>query len=164
MWALTMADSHAGCIPHTDSLQVSAQVSGLLRIFPRTGIDMRKTLPHPLLSIFVVPAAHAAEPTSTPRNAAPRCGAWRSGTRTGQLVELTPGSTRFFQAYTRGLDTRNLFDRCVSSTASRLASAGGAGSAATSVAARCRADLAHGGSTSTNAGRCVSNGGRPIRP
>src|SRR4029453_18546219 len=109
MWALTMADSHAGCIPHTDSLQVSAQVSGRLRIFSRTGIDMRKTLPHPLLGILVVPAAHAADPTSPPANAVQRCRAWKAGTQTGQLVELAPESMRFFQAFTRGLDTRNLF-------------------------------------------------------
>jgi hypothetical protein len=129
---------------------------------------MRKTLSLLVLCLLVVPAAHAAEPTSTPKNAAQWCKAWKAGTQTGKLVELYPGSTGFVQTFTakrgNGLDKKNLFGRCVSLTASKLAAVEGAGSASTSVAARCKADLAHDGSAYTNVGRCVSDGGRQIRP
>ena len=129
---------------------------------------MRKTLPLLVLCLLVVPAAHAAEPTSTPKNAAQWCKAWKTGAQLGKLAELYPGSTGFVQTFTtkrgNGLAKKNLFGRCVSLTASKLAAVERAGSAGASVAARCRADLARDGSAYANVGKCVSDGGRQIRP
>jgi hypothetical protein len=130
---------------------------------------MRKTLPLLVLTgLLVLPAAHAAEPTGTPKNAAQWCKAWKSGTEAGKLAELFPGSTGFVQTFTtkrgNGLAKKNLFGRCVSLTASKLAAVDRAGSAFASVAARCKADLAIDGSAYTSIGRCVSDGGRQTRP
>jgi hypothetical protein len=129
---------------------------------------MKKTLLILVLSLLLLPAAHAAEPTGSPKNAAQWCKAWKAGTETAKLAELFPGSTGFVQTFTtkrgNGLDKKNLFGRCVSLTASKLAALKRAGSASASVAARCKADLAREGSAYTNVGRCVSDGGRQIRP
>jgi hypothetical protein len=130
---------------------------------------MRKTLPIvALVCLLVVPAAHAAEPTGTPKNAAQWCKAWKSGEETAKFAELFPNNTGFVQTFTQkrgnGLAKKNLFGRCVSLTASKLAAVPRAGSASASVAARCKADLARDGSAYTNVGRCVSDGGLQVRP
>lgn len=131
---------------------------------------MTKTLPLTtvLCLILVVPAAHAAEPSATPKNAAQWCKAWKAGTQTQKLSELFPGSTGFVTTFTtkagNGLDKTNLLGRCVSLTAKKLAAAKAAAAARPSLVARCKADLARGGSAYASLGRCMSDGGRLLQP
>ena len=121
-----------------------------------------------LLSLLVVPAAHAVEPSAAPKNAAQWCKAWKAGTETEQLNLLFPGNAGFVATFTtkagNGLDKTNLFGRCVSLTAKKLAAAQAAAVARPSLSKRCKADLARGGSAYANPGRCVSDKGRLIRP
>jgi hypothetical protein len=122
-----------------------------------------------LLLVFVaVPAAHAAEST-TPKNAAQWCTAWKNGNELGQFTTLYPGglgyARTFEQTRGNGLAKRNLFGRCVSLTARKLAAAHKAAAAReASTSSRCRADLARAGSAYSNVGQCVSDGGRQLRP
>jgi hypothetical protein len=131
--------------------------------------NVTKTLP--LLTIaclLVVPAAHAAEPSATPKNAAQWCKAWKAGTQTQQLNVLFPGNTGFVATFTtkagNGLDKTNTFGRCVSLTAKKLAAAQAAAAARPSLSARCKAYLARGGSAYESLGRCMSDKGRLLEP
>jgi hypothetical protein len=81
---------------------------------------------------FVVPAAHAVEPS-----AAPNAG-WRRS----------------------GFDKTNILDRCVSMTAEKLAAAQAAAAARPSLSTRCKAALAREGSVSGSLGRRMSDNGR----
>ena len=166
-----MVNSGDLCIPLTESLQPSAQVFGPPRIFIGEGqrTHVTKTLSLiALLSLLVVPAAHAVEPSATPKNAAQWCKAWKSGTQTEQLNLLFPGNAGFVATFTtkaaNGLEKKNLIGRCVSLTAKKLAAAQAAAAAGPSLSKRCIADLARGGSAYANPGRCVSDKGRLIRP
>jgi hypothetical protein len=82
---------------------------------------------------FVVPAAHAAEPSAAPNGA-------------------------------RWSDKTNIFGRCVSMTAEKLAAAQAAAAARPSLAIRRTKDLARGGSASGNLGRWMSDKGRLPQP
>jgi hypothetical protein len=130
---------------------------------------MTRTLPLiTLLCLLVVPAAHAVEPSATPKNAAQWCKAWKAGTQTEKLNLLFPGNSGFVATFTtktgNGLDKKNLFGRCVSLTAKKLAAAQAAAAAGPSLSKRCKADLARAGSAYENPGRCMSDRGRLIRP
>ena len=121
-----------------------------------------------LCLVLVVPAAHAAEPSATPKNAAQWCKAWKAGTQTDKLNLLFPGNTGFVKTFTtkagNGLDKTNTFGRCVSLTAKKLAAAQAAAAARPSLSARCKADLARGGSAYESLGRCRSDKGRLLQP
>jgi hypothetical protein len=99
---------------------------------------MTKTLsPTSLLRLFfVVPTAHAVEPSAAPNRA-----------RTGN-----------------GRETTNIFDRCVSMTAEKLAAAMAAAAARPSLSTRCNEALARGGSAYGSFGRCMSDKGRLLQP
>ena len=130
---------------------------------------MTKTLPLLILvCLLVVPAAHAAEPSATPKNAAQWCKAWKSGTQTEKLNVLFPGNTGFVATFTmkagNGLDKTNTFGRCVSLTAKKLAAAQAAAAARPSLSARCKAYLARGGAAYESLGRCMSDRGRLLQP
>src|SRR6187431_211767 len=87
-----------------------------------------------LLLAFVVPAAHAVEPS-----AAPNAGwSWS--------------------------DKTNIFGRCVSMTAVKLAAAQAAASARPSLSKRCTMALARGGSALGSLGRGMSDKGRLLQP
>ena len=81
---------------------------------------------------FVVPAAHAAEPSAAPNRA------WS--------------------------DKTNIFGRCVSMTAEKLAAAMAAAAARPSLSSRRTKDLARGGSASGSLGRWMSQKGRLPQP
>ena len=157
-------------IPLTDSLQASAQVSRPARIFVSEGQErMTRTLSLTtiLCLLLVVPAAHAAEPSATPKNAAQWCKAWKAGAQTQKLDQLFPGNSGFVTTFTtkagNGLDKTNLFGRCVSLTAKKLAAVQAAAAARPSLSARCKAALARGGSAYESLGRCVSDRGRLLQ-
>jgi len=120
-----------------------------------------------LLVVLLVPAAHAAEP-ATPKNAAQWCKAWKSGVELTQFGVLYPGGLGFAKTFEQkrgnGLAKLNLFGRCVSLTAKKLAAAQAAVAGDASPAARCKADLARSGSAYRNVGQCVSDRGRQVRP
>jgi hypothetical protein len=130
---------------------------------------MTRTLPLiTLVSLLVVPAAHAAEPSATPKNAAQWCTAWKAGQQTEKLNTLFPTNTGYVATFTtktgNGLDKKNLFGRCVSLTAKKLAAAKAAAAARPSLSARCKTALARGGSEYESVGRCVSDKGRLLQP
>ena len=121
-----------------------------------------------LLVLLAVPTALAAE-SATPKNAAQWCTAWKNGTDLGQLAVLYPGGLGYPKTFeqTRGnrLAKKNLFGRCVSLTAKKLAAANKAAAAGElSTSSRCKADITRGGSAYSSVGRCVSDGGRLLRP
>lgn len=120
-----------------------------------------------LLVVLSVPAAHAAE-SAMPKNAAQWCKAWRSGVELSQFGVLYPGGLGYAKTFElkrgNGLAKQNLFGRCVSLTAKKLAAAQAAAAGDASLAARCKTDLAHSGSVYANVGRCVSDRGRQVRP
>ena len=123
---------------------------------------MTKTLPLLILvCLLVVPAAHAAEPSATPKNAAQWCKAWKAGMQIEKLNVLFPGNTGFVATFTMkagtGLDKTNTFGRCVSLTAKKLAAAQAA------LSARCKAYLGRGGSAYESLGRCMSDKGRLLQ-
>ena len=61
---------------------------------------MLKTLPLiVLLALLVVPAAHAVEPSATPRNAAQWCTAWKKGAQTEKLNLLFPGNAGYVATF-----------------------------------------------------------------
>ena len=148
---------------------MSAQVSRSARVF--SGMARKLTTGIPLallLVVLLVPAALAAE-SATPKNAAQWCKAWKSGAELSQLAVLYPGGLGYAKTFEQkrgnGLAKKNLFGRCVSLTAKKLAAANKAAVAGeTSLASRCKADLARAGSVYSNVGRCVSDQGRQIRP
>lgn len=122
-----------------------------------------------LIGLVAVPALDAASPgATTPKNAAQWCNAWRAGEQAERFSALFPGNLGFAQTFEskrgNGLTKTNLFGRCVSLTAKKLAAAKAAAAAETSVSSRCKADLARPGSAYTNVGRCVSDGGARVRP
>jgi hypothetical protein len=128
-----------------------------------------KTLPLiVLLALFVVPAAHAVEPSATPKNAAQWCTAWKKGTQSEKLNLLFPGNAGYVATFTtrtgNGLDKKNLFGRCVSLTAKKLAAAKAAAAATPSLSKRCKADLAGSNPAYESLGRCMSDRGRLIQP
>jgi hypothetical protein len=136
-------------------------------------ITQRKTMILSLVvaCLFVVPAAHAAEPSATPKTAPQWCKAWKAGEQTTKLVELYPGSTGFAATFVTktggGLDKKNLLGRCVSLTAKKLLAAKRAAlaeAAAEKLQARCRAELAKPSPAYTKLGRCVADRGRLITP
>ena len=135
---------------------------------PRTA---RATLLVCVLALFVVPAAHAAQPTA-PKNAAQWCKAWKAGNQHSKLVELYPGSTGFAATFVtktgNGLDKKNLFGRCVSLTAKKLVAAKRAavtgGPAEATLKTRCAAALAGVSPAYRNLGRCIADGGRLLAP
>jgi hypothetical protein len=147
---------------------MSAQVSCPARIFSdmTQRLTMRVSLAA-LLVVLVVPAAHAAEP-ATPKNAAQWCKAWKSGGELSQFAVLYPGGLGYAKTFEQkrgnGLAKKNLFGRCVSLTAQKLAAAKAAVTGELSLASRCKADLARAGSAYSNVGRCVSDRGRQITP
>ena len=163
-------DSRGAGIPLTESLQVTAQVFRPPRIFVSEGPEnMTRTLPLLTLAcLLVVPAAHAAEPSATPKNAAQWCKAWKAGTQTEKLNVLFPGNTGFVATFTttagNGVLKTNTFGRCVSLTAKKLAAAQAAAAARPSLSARCKASLARGGSAYESLGRCMSDKGRLLQP
>ena len=121
-----------------------------------------------LLVLLAVPTALAAE-SATPKNAAQWCTAWKHGTDLGQFAVLYPGglgyAKTFEQQRDNGLAKKNLFGRCVSLTAKKLAAANKAAAAGEiSTSSRCKADTARGGSAYSTVGGCVSDGGRLLRP
>jgi hypothetical protein len=120
-----------------------------------------------LLVLLAVPTALAAE-SATPKNAAQWCTAWKNGTDLGQFAVLYPGGLGYAKTFEQkrgnGLAKKNLFGRCVSLTATKLAAAKAAAAGEASTSSRCKADLARGGSAYSSVGRCVSDGGRSIRP
>ena len=121
-----------------------------------------------LLVLLAVPTALAAE-SATPKNAAQWCTAWKNGTDLGQLAVLYPGGLGYAKTFEQkrgnGLAKKNLFGRCVSLTAKKLAAANKAAAAGEiSTSSRCKADIARGGSAYSSVGRCVSDGGRLLRP
>ena len=122
-----------------------------------------------VVASLVVPAAHAVEPSATPKTASQWCKAWRSGTETAKLVELYPGSTGFAATFVTktggGLDKTNLLGRCVSLTAKKLLAAKrAAGLAAEKLQARCKAKLEKTSPAYPKLGRCVADRGRLIQP
>ena len=119
-----------------------------------------------VLVLLAVPTALAAE-SATPKNAAQWCTAWKNGTDLGQLAVLYPGGLGYAKTFEQkrgnGLAKKNLFGRCVSLTAKKLAAANKAAAAGElSTSSRCKVDIARGGSAYV--GRCVSDGGRLLRP
>ena len=124
-----------------------------------------------VVASLVVPAAHAAEPSATPKTASQWCKAWRSGTETAKLVELYPGSTGFAATFVTktggGLDKTNLLGRCVSLTAKKLLAAKRAAAAALAaekLQARCKAELEKASPVYPKLGRCVADRGRLLQP
>ena len=121
-----------------------------------------------VLVLLAVPTALAAE-SATPKNAAQWCTAWKNGTDLGQFAVLYPGGLGYAKTFEQqrgnGLAKKNLFGRCVSLTAQKLAVAHKAAAAREiSTSSRCKADLARAGSAYSSVGRCVSDGGRQLRP
>jgi hypothetical protein len=120
-----------------------------------------------LLVFVAVPAAHAAE-SATPKNAAQWCKAWENGGELAQFATLYPGGLGFAKTFEQtrgnGLAKKNLLGRCVSLTAQKLAAAKAAAARGASTSSPCKADLARAGSAYSNVGRCVSDGGRLVRP
>jgi hypothetical protein len=116
-------------------------------------------------SLLVVPAAHAAEPSVTPKNASQWCKAWRAGDQTAKLIELYPGSTGFAATFVtkagQGRDKTNLLGRCVSLTAKKLVAVKRAG---VKLQVRCKAELAKPSPAYTKLGRCIADRGRLITP
>jgi hypothetical protein len=122
-----------------------------------------------VICLLVVPAAHAAEPSTTPKTASQWCKAWKAGNETAKLVELYPGSTGFTTTFVtktgQGLDKKNLLGRCVSLTAKKLLVAKRAAQQAEAkLQARCKAELAKTSPAYTKLGRCVADRGRLITP
>jgi hypothetical protein len=123
-------------------------------------------------ALIVLPAAHAAEPAATPKNAAQWCKAWKAGNQTTKLVQLYPGSTGFAATFVtktgNGLDKKNLFGRCVSLTAKKLGAAKHAaaqgGPAEATLKARCASELAKAAPAYRNLGRCIADRGRQLTP
>ena len=117
---------------------------------------------------LVVPAAHAAEPSAAPKNASQWCTAWKAGSQLEKLNTLFPGNGGYVVAFrTRagnGLDKTNIFGRCVSMTAKKLAAAKAAAAARPSLSARCKEARARGGSAYRSLGRCMSDKGRLLQP
>jgi hypothetical protein len=119
-------------------------------------------------SLAVVLPAHAAEPaTTTPKNAAQWCKAWRAGTQTETLNVLFPGNggyTLTFSTTTgNGSTKKSVFGRCVSQTTKKLANerrAAREGAGGATLKSRCRSDLASAGAHYANLGRCIADGGR----
>jgi hypothetical protein len=130
-------------------------------------LTLRTPLALLLLAVLLVPAAHAAE-SATPKNAAQWCKAWKSGAELSQFGVLYPGGLGYAKTFElkrgHGLAKQNLFGRCVSLTAKKLAAAQAAVARDASLAARCKADLSRSGSVYSNVGRCVSDRGRQVRP
>ena len=102
-----------------------------------------------LLVLLAVPTALAAE-SATPKNAAQWCTAWKNGTDLGQFAVLYPGGLGYAKTFEQkrgnGLAKKNLFGRCVSLTATKLAAAKAAVAGEVSTSSRCKADIARGGS------------------
>ena len=125
-----------------------------------------------VVGLLVVPAAHAAEPTSAPKNAAQWCKAWKAGNQATKLVELYPGSTGFATTFVTktggGLDKKNLFGRCVSLTAKKLVAAKRSAvqgdPAEATLKTRCAAELAAATPAYRNLGRCIADRGRQLTP
>lgn len=172
-----MAETRRCGIPFTESLQVKPQVPRPVRIFRvmDTSTTRRKarrlSFVVVVVASLVVPAAHAAEPSVTPKTASQWCKAWKAGSETAKLVELYPGSTGFAATFVTktgaGLDKKNLLGRCVSLTAKKLLAAKRAaalGLAAEKLQARCRAELAKASPAYTKLGRCVADRGRLLQP
>jgi hypothetical protein len=117
---------------------------------------------------LVVPAAHAAEPSAAPKNASQLCTAWKAGSQLEKLNALYPGNGGYVAAFTtkagNGLDKTNIFGRCVSMTAKKLAAAKAAAAARPSLSTRCKEALARGGSAYGSLGRCMSDKGRLLQP
>jgi hypothetical protein len=86
--------------------------------------------------VFVVPTAHAAEPSAAPNPAGSR------GER----------------------EKTNTFGQCVSMTAEKLAAAMAAAAARPSLSTRWNRDLARGGSAFGSPGRWMSDKGRLLQP
>ena len=80
-----------------------------------------------LCLVFVVPAAHAVEPSAAPKNPSQWCTAWKSGSQLDKLNTLFPGNAGYVTTFTtkagNGHDKTNIFGRCVSMTAKKLAAA-----------------------------------------
>ena len=121
-----------------------------------------------LCLVFVVPAAHAVEPSAAPKNPSQWCTAWKSGSQLDKLNTLFPGNAGYVTTFTtkagNGNDKTNIFGRCVSMTAKKLAAAKAAAAARPSLSTRCKADLARGGSAYGSLGRCMSDKGRLLQP
>ena len=123
-------------------------------------------------ALLILPAAHAAEPTATPKNAAQWCKAWKAGDQTAKLVTLYSGATTFAATFTTktatGLDKKNLFGRCVSLTAKKLVAAKRTAverdPAEATLKARCAAELAAAAPAYRNLGRCIADRGRQLTP
>jgi hypothetical protein len=123
-------------------------------------------------ALLILPAAHAAEPAATPKNAAQWCKAWKAGDQTAKLVTLYPGATTFAATFAtktgKGLDKKNLFGRCVSLTAKKLVaakqSADEGGPAGATLKTRCAASLAAAAPAYRNLGRCIADRGRQLTP
>ena len=118
------------------------------------------------LCVVIAPAAHAAEPAA-PKNAAQWCKAWQAGEQTVRLTQLFPGSTGFAATFASrtggGLAKKNLYGRCVSLTAKKLAAArqNAVGETPESgLNARCRAELGTASPVYANLGRCIADKGR----
>ncbi len=128
----------------------------------------RLVLPGLVLVLVVVPTVAAAPPAASPKNAAQWCKAWRAGGETARFAVVYPGNLGFAKTFEskrgNGLAKTNLFGRCVSLTAMKLAAAPAAAAAESSVTSRCKAELARAGSAYQSVGRCVSDRGRQIRP
>ena len=118
-----------------------------------------------VISLLVVPAAHAAEPSVTPKNASQWCKAWKAGDQQAKLIELYPGSTGFAVTFGtktgQGRDKTNLLGRCVSLTAKKLLAEK---KAVSKLQSRCKAELAKPAPAYTKLGRCVADRGRLITP
>jgi hypothetical protein len=120
------------------------------------------------VSLLVVPAAHAAEPSaSTPKTPSQWCKAWRAGNETAKLAELYAGSTSFAATFVtktgQGLDKKNLLGRCVSLTAKKLLLAKNA-AAGEKLQNRCKAELTKPSPAYTKLGRCIADRGRLLQP
>jgi hypothetical protein len=133
---------------------------------------VRRLLLVAVVGLLALPAAHAAEPTAAPKNAAQWCTAWKAGNQTAKLVELYPGSTGFATTFVtktgNGLEKKNLFGRCVSLTAKKLVAAKRAaaqgGPAGATLKSRCAAELAAAAPAYRNLGRCIADRGRQLTP
>lgn len=123
-------------------------------------------------AVLIAPAAHAAEPTAAPKNAAQWCKAWKAGQQTTTLVTLFPGSTGYATTFAsksgNGREKKNLFGRCVSLTAKKLVAAKRTaergGPAEATLKARCTAELAAAAPVYRNLGRCIADRGRQLTP
>jgi len=117
------------------------------------------------VSLLVVPTAHAAEPSVTPKTASQWCKAWKAGDQNAKLIELYPGSTGFAATFVtktgHGRDKTNLLGRCVSLTAKKL---NAAKRVEAKLQVRCKAELAKPSPAYTKLGRCIADRGRLITP